>query len=106
MTVSLTLSAVTGVTSIFSVGTSILPLFSFSVASVGFLPWASMTAHSAAFLAIGGIGLYTVMYCSPASMRWMPAASASWPVTGIVFGSMPADFIAAIAPPAVPSLAA
>src|SRR5207302_159872 len=45
------------------------------------------------------------MYCSPVRMRWMAACSASWPVTG---GSRltPAPFLAAIAPPAVPPLAA
>ena len=36
----------------------------------------------------------------------MAASSASWPVTGIFFGSTPLPFIAAMAPPAVPSLAA
>ena len=45
------------------------------------------------------------MYCSPVRIRWIAASSASWPVIGIGFGSMPADFIAAIAPPAMPSLA-
>ena len=36
----------------------------------------------------------------------MAASSASWPVVGRVDGSMPAAFMAAIAPPPVPSLAA
>src|SRR3954452_3398117 len=106
MTVDLTLSAVTGTTFSLSVATSILPLFSLAVASVGFLPWASIVAHSAALSASGLIGLLNVIFFSPARIRWIPATSASWPVVGIVFGSMPADFIAAIAPPAVPSLAA
>ena len=35
----------------------------------------------------------------------MPVTSASWPVTKSLSGLMPADFIAAIAPPAMPSLA-
>jgi hypothetical protein len=46
------------------------------------------------------------MYCSPARIRWIAASSASCPVTGMVFGSTPWAFIAAMAPPAVPSLAA
>ena len=45
------------------------------------------------------------MYCSPVRIRWIAATSESWPVVGIVFGSMPADFMAAIAPPIMPSLA-
>ena len=36
----------------------------------------------------------------------MAASSASWPVVGLVEGLMPLPFMAAIAPPAVPSLAA
>ena len=36
------------------------------------------------------------MYCSPVRMRCTAASSASWPVTGFVAGSMPADFIAAM----------
>ena len=39
-------------------------------------------------------------------IRWIAVSSASWPVTGIFVGSIPAAFIAAMAPPAVPSLAA
>jgi hypothetical protein len=74
--------------------------------SGGSSPWASATASSAALSASGLIGLYTVMYCSPARIRWIAASSASCPVVGLVAGLMPADFIAAIAPPAVPSFAA
>src|SRR5438270_13449172 len=39
-------------------------------------------------------------------MRWPAAGSASGPVVGLVAGWMPAEVMAAIAPPAVPSLAA
>src|SRR5437588_6271492 len=45
------------------------------------------------------------MYWSPERIRWIPASDASWPVLGRVAGLMPADFMAAIAPPAMSSLA-
>src|SRR3981081_3103335 len=45
------------------------------------------------------------MVCVPATIRWIAASSASWPVIG-GRGLTPAAFMAAIAPPAVPSLAA
>src|SRR5690606_5833060 len=62
-------------------------------------------AISAAISASGLIALYTVMSCSPEMIRWIAASSASWPVAkGMVV--KPALFIAAMAPPAVPSLAA
>src|SRR3979411_435982 len=45
------------------------------------------------------------MYWVPATIRWIAARSASCPVTG-GSGVTPAAFIAAMAPPPVPSLAA
>ena len=65
----------------------------------------SATARVAAASASGVIALYTVMYCSPARIRCTAASSASWPVTG-GGAANPVAFIAATAPPAVPSLAA
>src|SRR5215208_5245277 len=46
-----------------------------------------------------------VLNWSPARMRWIAATSASPPVIGTVPGLIPADSIAAMAPPAIPSLA-
>jgi len=45
------------------------------------------------------------MYWSPAMIRWIASSWASCPVVGGI-GEMPAERIEAIAPPAVPSLAA
>src|ERR1051325_6578319 len=88
-------------------GTSAVPLLTLSLtrSAAGFSPLNSAHASCAVFSASGWIALYTVMYCSPDRMRWIAATSASWPVVGLVLGSMPAAFIAAIAPPAVPWLA-
>ena len=88
-------------------GTCLAPLSTSALArsAGGSSPWAIGTASSAAVSAIWMIGWYTVISCSPERMRWTPASSASWPVTKRLAGSMPADFSAAIAPPAIPSLA-
>src|SRR5882757_2254773 len=72
----------------------------------GFWPLASATEIVAAAGASSFTALYTVMNCWPARIRWIAASSASCPVVGRVAGLMPAEVIAAIAPPAVPSLAA
>jgi len=90
-------------------GTSFWPLLVFCLArpsAADRLPLTRSTASSAACPASGLIALYTVMYCSPIRIRWIAASSASCPVVGRVEGSIPCPFIAAIAPPAVPSLAA
>src|SRR5215475_12572729 len=88
-------------------GTSMVPLLvlPLTASAAGFSPLNSAHASSAVFSASGWIALYTVMYCSPDRIRWIAATSASWPQIGRVLGSIPAAFIAAIAPPAVPSLA-
>src|SRR3989440_9225816 len=72
----------------------------------GFWPLDRATAIVAAAGASSFTALYTVMNCWPARIRWTAASSASCPVVGLADGWMPADVIAAIAPPAVPSLAA
>src|SRR6476646_3453200 len=107
MTVSFTLALVTLTGTNSTDGTSTLPLFTlpFTVAASGVLPASSVTASCADASASCLIALYTVMYCSPARIRWIAASSPSCPVTG-GNGLIPAAFIAAIAPPPVPSLAA
>src|SRR5437763_4782790 len=72
----------------------------------GFWPLASATAIVPASGASSFTALYTVMNCWPARIRWTAASSASCPVVGLVAGWMPAEVIAAIAPPALPSFAA
>src|SRR4029453_13836069 len=104
--VSLMLSLVTATGFNSTDATSFWPLLTLSAADPdGFLPLTRSTASCAAPSASGLIALYTVMYCSPVSSRCTAANSASCPVTGGI-GLMPWPFIAAIAPPAVPSLAA
>src|ERR671933_473039 len=107
-TVFLTLSLVTDTGVSRMEGTSLSPLLVVApwVAFAGIETFvARSNARTAASSASGLIALYTVMYWSPVRMRWMAANSASCPVTGGQ-GLTPAAFIAAIAPPAVPSLAA
>jgi hypothetical protein len=105
MTVSLTLSLVTATGVSSTDGTSLVSFFTVVAVPEGALPCNRSYAICAACSASGLIALYTVMYCSPARIRWIAASSASWPVTG-GSGLNPAPFIAAMAPPAVPSLAA
>ena len=75
------------------------------VSAFGVSPFRSATATSAAAPATISLGLLMVLYWSPAMMSCSPAMVASLPVTGGT-GSTPAALKAAIAPPAVPSLAA
>ena len=86
--------------------TSLVPLFLVTVCwPVYCSPVAAAIAISAAISASGLIALYTVIPCWPEMIRWIAASSASCPVVnGMVVKPLP--FIAAIAPPAVPSLAA
>ncbi len=85
--------------------TSVVPLFTTLPVAAGVLPLTRSQASCAADSAWGWIALYTVMNWSPARIRWTAATSASCPVTNFVFGSTPPAFMAAIAPPAPPSLA-
>src|SRR5436190_17517657 len=83
----------------------LLGVFWFTSPERGCVFLTTATARSAASLASVVTALYTVMYCVPARIRWTPASDASWPVVGLVLGLMPADFMAAIEPPAMSSFA-
>jgi hypothetical protein len=71
----------------------------------GVLPDSRPIAASAAAAATISLGLEMVFSWSPAMMSCSPATVASFPVTGGT-GLTPAALSAAMAPPAVPSLAA
>src|ERR1035437_5432273 len=73
--------------------------------ALGVLPWSIAHTASAAAPAGTSLGLEIVLYWSPEMMYGSPASMASFPLTGGT-GFTPLALKAAIAPPAVPSLAA